>query len=430
MSASGYLWSAHGPLRAPLRSGEQVREVLGAAQVLPEVHLFPRSDGPGSSQDLPQFAAMGHRLPSVRVDFADPAWKWSRGCLRTPGACVDGAPIVFRAVLAEDPLAAEYYAPDFHAEPLRQRQPVLGRSEYFVNNILLQFGLKGIRIEAEPMPALYRGTGLGGSNLAHLAAMLLGSALSGLDLTQGQIYVSATQLENQFGVHRNAQGEISYGVSLTGGQEALAALQGGFYDNVHLPWFNGPFSVVSRPLLAVEHYQAAQEHMLLVNVGRRREAGVTSSAINNSWMARWQDAQGAAMHAEKPLLAYRAAEALRRRDWEAYAHYVAGYRRLRAALCADYLAGQDELAGLCHKNGTEYFPLGAGTGTCLVVGADVRAVEDVRAHFARSADPVAGRMAIPFRIREKGAEFYGFAENGLKLPDTPPRPDEVVAETC
>ncbi len=414
-----HLWSARGGICATQRNGMEVRELLSAAQILPEVHLFPRSDGPGSSQDLPQFAAMGHRLPVSEVELDDPCWSWSQGCLRTPGACIDGEPIIFRALPSEDPLATEYYAPDFHQAPLNQRHPVVGRSEFFVNNILCQFGLNGVRIEAEPMPALYRGTGLGGSNLAHLAAMLLGSALSGLDLSQGQIFVSATQLENQFGVHENEQGDISYGVSLTGGQEALAALQGGFYDNVHLPWFNGPFSVVSRPLLPREAYGAAQQHLLLVNVGRRRAAGVTSSGINNVWMARWRDLEGAAIHAGKPLLAYQAAEALRQQDWGLYARLVADYRRLRALLCEDYLDGQEELSALCRETGTEYFPLGAGTGTCLVVGEEAQAVTQLNEHFSASADPRSGRLAIPFKIREKGVEFYGFAENGLALPGVP-----------
>lgn len=419
MADKNHLWSAQGKLCAPQRNGLEVREMLAAAQVMPEVHLFPRSDGPGSSQDLPQFAAMGHRLPASKVDFSDPRWSWSKGCLRTPGACIDGEPIIFRALPSDDPLATEYYAPDFHQVPLKQRNLVPGRSEFFVNNILSQFGLNGVRIEADPMPALYRGTGLGGSNLAHLAAMLLGSALSGIDLSQGQIFVTATQLENQFGVHQNDLGEISYGVSLTGGQEALAALQGGFYDNVHLPWFNGPFSVVSRPLLAVSDYSAAQQHMLLVNVGRRRAAGVTSSAINNAWMSRWQDLDGAAIHAEKPLLAYRAAEALRHQDWALYARLIADYRRLRALLCEVYLTGQDELSTLCQDTGTEYFPLGAGTGTCLVVGENAGAISELSAHFTRTADMQSGRMTIPFKIREKGVEYYGFKENGLALPCPP-----------
>ncbi len=412
-------WAAQGPIRAPRRNGIEARELLLNATRMPEVHLFPRADGPGSSQDLPQFAAMGHRLPSAAVDYSDPYWTWSKGCLRTPGACIDAEPIIFRATPADDPLATEYFAPDFHDRPLQQRHLVPGRSEYFVNNILLQFDLHGVRIEAETMPALYRGTGLGGSNLAHLAAMLLGSALSGVDLSQGQIFITATQLENQFGVQQNTLGEVSYGVSLTGGQESLAALQGGLYDNVHLPWFNGPFSVVSRPLLLPQNYTAARDHMLLVNVGRRRADGVTSSGINNIWMSRWRDPKGAAVHAEKPLLAYRAAEALRQQDWGLYAHLVADYRRLRAQLCEDYLSGQEELAELCHETGTEYFPLGAGTGTCLVVGENTGAIREVESCFSATTDAASGRMALPFAIREKGVEFLNFRENGLELPAPP-----------
>lgn len=410
------LWSAQGSIKAPRRCAGEVRELLQAAQIFPEVHLFPRSDGPGSSQDLPQFAAMGHRLPVTQPNFAEPCWGWSKGCLRTPGACIDGEAIIFRALPADDPDATEYFAPDFHAGPLVARQPVPGRSEFFVNNILQQFGLSGVRIEALPMPALYRGTGLGGSNLAHLAALVLGSALSGLDLTGGQLYVTATQMENYFGVSNLAAENIGYGVSLTGGQEALAALQGGICDNVHLPWFNGPFSVVSRPLLSEKHYPEAARHLLLVNVGQRRGRGVTSSKINNVWMSRWADASGAALHRTKPLLAYKAAEAMRQRDWARYCEAIAEYRQLRALLCADYLSGQDELAALCHDTGAEYFPLGAGTGTCLVASEKPSVIEEFARHFAQSADPQSARTAIPFNIRPQGANYLGFIENGLALP--------------
>jgi len=410
------LWSARGPIKAPERCAADVRALLLAAHIYPEVHLYPRSDGPGSSQDLPQFAAMGHRLPGSAPDFSDPAWTWSQGCLRTPGACIDGEPIVFRALPAENPDATEYFAPDFHTEPLVACQPIPGRREYFVNNILQQFGLFGVRIESLPMPALYRGTGLGGSNLAHLAALVLGSALSGLDLSRGQLYITATQLENYFGVNDQEPGNLPYGVSLTGGQEALAALQGGFWDNVHLPWFNGPFSVISRPLLTEEHYAEAARHLLLVNVGRRRGRGVTSSKINNVWMSRWADTAGAALHGAKPLLAYTAAETLRQRDWGGYCAAIAEYRQLRRLLCADYVSGQEELAALCREAGAEYFPLGAGTGTCLVASEQPAVIAEFSQHFAQSADPQSARTAIPFKIRSQGVRYLGFVENGLALP--------------
>jgi hypothetical protein len=136
-------------------------------------------------------------------------------------------------------------------------------------------------------------------------------------------------------------------------------------------------------------------------------------------MSRWRDIEGTAAHAEKPLLAYRAAEALRLKDWGLYANLVADYRRLRALLCKDYLSGQDELAGLCRDSAAEYFPLGAGTGTCLVVAENPRVIAELNEHFTRTSDMSTGRVAMPFKIREKGVGFYGFAENGLTLPMSP-----------
>ena len=151
------------------------------------------------------------------------------------------------------------------------------------------------------------------------------------------------------------------------------------------------------------------------------QAGVTSSGINNIWMSRWLDAEGAAVHAEKPLLAYRAAEALRLQDWGLYAHLTADYRRLRAHLCRDYLAGQDELVALCQELRAEFFPLGAGTGTCLVVAEAETAIAQLAEQFLRQRRPRERPYVAPFAIREHGVEFFGFGENGLLLPG-PPEP--------
>jgi hypothetical protein len=329
---------------------------------------------------------------------------------------------VFRALPAENPEAYEYYAPDFHARPLSLTGAVPGRREYFVNNILQQFGLAGVRIEADPMPSIYRGTGLGGSNLAHAAALIFASTLSGAELSLGQLYVAGTQLENLFGVTDDGQGHISYGVSVTGGQETLAALQGGFCDNVHIPLSHGPFAVVSRPLVAPEHYPRFSEHMTLVNVGVRRGEGVTSSQINITWMKQWLTDAGTALHRQKAELAYLAAEALRAQDWGAYVQMVAAYRRLREQLCPAYIAGQDELAALCRETGAEYFPLGAGTGTCLVVAAETGVTAAIAAQIVASADPDRGRTALPFCIRTRGLECLNFVENGLTVP-APPQDD-------
>ena len=126
---------------------------------------------------------------------------------------------------ADDPEAFEYYAPDFHDAPVVLRDPVPGDVPFFVNNILSQFGLKGVRIEADPMPSVYRGTGLGGSNLAHAGALCLASALTGLDLTLGQIYIACIQLENYFGVTEDDHQALRFGVSLTGGPVSYTHLR-------------------------------------------------------------------------------------------------------------------------------------------------------------------------------------------------------------
>jgi len=412
-------WNIDGPIHRIERSGSEVRELLLNASQPPTLQLFPRSDGPGSSQDLLPFAAMGHRFPTRTADFSDASWAWSSNSLRTPGACLDGAPIIFRALPAEDPDATEYFAPDFHKAPLSVRGEVPGCVEFFVNNILCQFGLQGVRIEADPMPAVYRGTGLGGSNLAHLAALIFASSLSGTDLDLGQIFAGATLLENFFGVEGDPSQHVSYGVSVTGGQESLTALQGGFYDNVHTPFFSGLFSVVSRELVAAADYPELQRHLLLVNAGVSRTKGVSSSLINNQWMAQWRSLEGTALLMRLPELAYRATEALRMKDWVEYAAVVKEYREVRVQLCADYTTGQEELAHICKDLEAEYFPLGAGTGTCLVVSPHAGAISEISQAFRPDPEANGARNAIAFKVREQGVDFWNFVESGLKIPNSP-----------
>ncbi|MEM1245263.1 MAG: hypothetical protein AAGK22_02765 [Acidobacteriota bacterium] len=412
------LWTAQGALNGCRRSAEQARELLTDVANPPEVHLFPRSDGPGSSQDLPQFAAMGTRLPGA-FDFSDPSWAWSRECLRTPGACIDGEPIVYRILPAENPDAFEYYSPDFHDEPLVVTGEVPGEVRFFVHNVLAQFGLRGLRIEADPMPSVYRGTGLGGSNLAHGGAMILASALTGADLSLGQIYIAATQNENYFGVTERGPDHLEYGVSLTGGQETLTAFQGGFWDNVHVGHLLGPYSVVSRELVAPDGYADVARHMALINVGAKRGQGVTSSGVNHVWMKAWRDPKLVGQHIGKRELAYRASEALRHGDWPTYCSAVRSYREARTELCAAYLNGQDELGQLCERYGVEYFPLGGGSGTCMVCGEDEAAVASVVDAVRETADPSAGRTALEFAVRENGLEMRHFEECGLEEPAGP-----------
>jgi len=68
------LWSAGGSMDGSKRSGAAARELLTLATTPPTLHLYPRADGPGSSQDLPQFAAMGNRFPLRAPYLNDPAW--------------------------------------------------------------------------------------------------------------------------------------------------------------------------------------------------------------------------------------------------------------------------------------------------------------------------------------------------------------------
>lgn len=398
------IWQPHpGSFPPPrLRSSGEVRELLASMHDAPAIHLFPRADGPGSSLDLPPFIATAYRHPR-EIDPGDPAWHWSSVSMRTIGACIDAPPIIFRALPADDPSTCEYFAPDFHREPLRTRGFVTAQPRFFVNNILHMFRLEGIRLEASPMPAIYRGTGLGGSNLAHLAALTLASLLIGAGLNRAQLFSGATYLETFFGLTEDSDAS---GVSMTGGQESLAALQGGIWDNVPLPFTLGPFSSISRELVSPVRYPELERHLLIVNPGIRRKEGVTSSGVNRQWLKRWLDEEGARLHHGKIPVAYRAAEALRLGNYDDYADTIREYRSIRGTLAPSYLHGQEELAAVCKETDAEFFPLGAGTGSSLVCATDPSAIEHLRQHFSKEAGKPNGRGTLPFRIREQGIEWH------------------------
>lgn len=412
------VWRAGGHLDGVLRTAGEIRELLGRVANPPSVRLYPRADGPGSSQDLPQFAAMAGCVARIPPNLADPKWAWSRKCLRTPGACIDSEPIEYRIVPAADPNAYEYYSPDFHARPIAARDPLPGHPDLFVQNILRQLGLRGVRIEASPMPAVLRGSGLGGSNLAHAAALILGSAVLGLPLDLSQIYVAATQLENNFGVG-GTDGTLTLGVSQTGGQETLAAFQGGVWDNVHLPIRLGPHGVISREIVDPSDYSVLSRHLLLVNVGTRRASGVTSSGVNGDWIRAWRGTQGARLHLRKMSIAWDAAEAMRRLDWSRFCAAVTRYRQIRVALSPRYAAGQEELAALCARVDATWFPVGAGSGTCLVAAEDPQSISTVREAVESTRDVSTGRTVIPFNVRRDGIVFQNFTEAGIVMPQPP-----------
>jgi len=422
------LWQASGMLRGTRRSGGEVREMLLNCSNPPTVEFHPRSDGPGSSQDLPQFLAMGSRIWRGKASLDESSWAWSKGCLRTPGICIDCEPIRFKAVPSTKERQVEYLAPDFHSNTIVATDVVPGLPEQFVNNILVQFGLMGIRIEAEPMPAVYRGTGLGGSNLAHAAALIFASALSGADLSLPQIYIWGTALENNFGVKRSDSKTVSYGVSITGGQEMLTAFQGGVFDNVHVPFIFGAHAVLSRELVPPESYPVLEKHLALVNLGLRRRTGVTSAGVNTDWMAAWAIPQQAAKHLDKAMLSYEGAEALRNLDFTQYADVLRKYRNIRTDLCARYTAGQSELDQLCIRNSAEYFPVGAGGGTCLVCSPDANALKNLVEQIKSTEDPAIGRVVIPFKVRKEGVRFIGFKELGLSIPAAPAEARELSQE--
>ncbi len=411
------------------RTNEEVRNILIEAQKkdrLPTIVLFPRADGFGSSQDLPEFQAILFQFPFVEPNLADPAWEWSQNSLRTPGACIGGIPITFKMMPAEDPEAIEYFTPDFLPN-LRKTggEVVPAKTENFVNAIFYHFGLKGTRMEADPMPSVVRGTGLGGSNLAHIAAVAFASALSGVNLILSQIYGLATNLETNFTAQLDESGKIkNFGISITGGQEGLTALQGGFWDNVHMPHL-GLFSVFSREIVLPEKYKELEERSFLVNVGKEQGHKRKSSDVNAVWMSKFHTYHGTLLHKWKIKTAYLGVEGLRLGDHQQVVDALGNYADIRATLCPEYYLGNEEIIQKAEEVGAAWFFLGAGgpKSTAWIYGTDPKGIAQIKKYFEDTANPEIGRVVIPFKIEPNGGQFINFEENGFEVP-TPP--EEMV----
>ena len=67
-----------------------------------------------------------------------------------------------------------------------------------------------------------------------------------------------------------------------------------------------------------------------------------------------------------------------------------------------------------------WFPVGAGSGTCLVAAEDPGSISMIRETIDSTRDAIKGRTVIPFNVRGDGVVFQNFTEVRL-LTARPPQ---------
>gem|GEM_PF-2139710 len=328
----------------PGRTAEEVLELLRKAKDA-EIELSITGhlrglDGPGSSLDLPEFQKT---LTSTGAKYLEE--------LPSTPTIASRFEVKIKFELAENKNAIEYVAPDYgiteedpyviegEVELTKKNRTPHGQKDapaYIFKNI---FGLRGIKMICDEVDPVALAGGMESSNVFNVALIAAASKLSGANLSDAEIFSLAVKLENdEFG-------------GLTGGQGHLCALVGGAYRHVWLSGikdkdgnFVNPYSALSVPLLGEEQLSQAENHIMLVQAGKKYVGGKaelerTATLTNNMWtdLLRDGDKDGLLLHGEKLGLAANYTQALRRGDFETVINVVNRYVDIRDALCKRWI---------------------------------------------------------------------------------------------
>jgi D-glycero-alpha-D-manno-heptose-7-phosphate kinase len=356
-------------------------EALGEC---PAVVARHRIDGPGATVDLREFQQGLWTAPRWPTDaLADAAAAWTARLPRTVCLTIDsGTRVVARPY---EPGRLCIRSLDYGTETTGRSGMIPATSDRWLLKAVDAFGLAGVAFELSSLRPGLLSSGLGGSATAMTAVCLLANRLAGDPMDSAQIVGLASRLENDLGN------------SLTGTQEQWNVVRGGVVDYVWLPWGmpgeprQGLGTCVQYRLVPPDGYAELEARMALFHTGKTR----SSADVNRRWVAMLRDDAAFERLMELPGLTYEYREGLRTSDWERVLGSLRDFRRLRAELVPEFMAGADALVDLAAARGAEAFPLGAGGGgSCLVFGADPGVVERVR--------DVSGLDEIPFRLVERG----------------------------
>ena len=393
--AGGASGSALACARMPIRLASRLRAAEEDGR-LPAVRAYHRIDGPGSSLDLREFQQATWRLPeparlggSLRLEAAlDPSMPWSRRLPRTVALTIDTGTVVRAEPFDEDAIAVR--SVEYDSEVSGRTGAIPATRDNWLLKIVEAFDLSGVRFVLRNLVEGTHSSGLGGSATAATGTALLANHLADRPLDAPQLVGLASRMETEFGV------------SLTGTQEQSNVLFGGVVDYLWCPWGepgvpgSGYGSSIRTTLVGEAGYDEHERRMASVHTGRHR----ASSDTNAAWVGALGAPERLPAIGHKLDAAYAYREALRTRDWPGVAEAIRAYRATRTELCADYMAGADELHTVAGTIGGAVFPLGAGGGGgVLVYHEDPEGLDAIR---ERVGDAY---REIDFGLRARGHEL-------------------------
>ncbi|MAG44903.1 GHMP kinase [bacterium] len=333
---------------------------------LPQITVYNRIDGPGSSLDLRLFQQSMWELGKIPSNpLRDKSMKWSIGYPRTIGIAINVGTEITAEPIQSGKLGVESI--DFGFCYILDKDAIPPTKEHWLLRIMANFNLDGIKFTLRNLHPELKSAGLGGSAAVTTGVALLCNRLSRKPFSQHQIIGLASMLEQDLEV------------SITGTQEQSNAVFGGVRDYI---WF--PFGIpgtdnffgtsIRQEIMPKKDYKELEARIDLYFALQRQ-----STDVNSKWYEELRKPSGYKLHSKKCSLAYEYREAIRTKNWKRAVPAISEYRKIRTKLCSDYMSDEAwEIEKMCRRNNAVSFPLGGGGGTIMVFSPSPKNLEKMR----------------------------------------------------
>lgn len=351
---------------------------------LPQITVFLRIDGPGSTLDMRAWQHIYYRHHDA--DMNDGSMNWSKEMPRTVGIGIDIGTDIVASPIEKGMLCVESW--DYDYVRLAKKNEVTHNKENYLLVLMNIFGLDGVKFTIRNHDPKLKSAGMGGSAAVSTAVALLANKLTGNKYNRDQIVGMASMIEEDFGV------------SLTGTQEQSCAVYGGVRDYIWFPYGvpgQGNFygSSIRQTILDKEDYPELRKRLDVYFCQER-----FSTDVNAVWRDALRNVDGFKMQRKLMDLAYEYREAIRKKDWKAIENPIEEYRSIREKLCEHYMSpGAHQIHEVCKKHNAVCFPLGGGGGSVMVYSADPEILLKVRSELESKF------KLINYNISEEGHRF-------------------------
>lgn len=335
---------------------------------LPQITVFNRIDGPGSSLDLRLFQETFWKFTPLPKDLnEDPSRIWSASLPRTIGMSINIGTEIIATPIDQGKLGVESL--DFGFSFTFDKNAIPPKKEYWLLKLMQAFDLDGVKFTIRNKFPELKSAGLGGSAALTTGVCLLANKLKGNIFSMPQLIGMASLIEEDLGV------------SITGTQEQSCAVYGGIRDYIWFPWGlplpgqqNLYGTSLQQELLNPSEYSELREHMDVYFTAERH-----SSDVNSKWVAELKTTNGYLLHKQKCNLAYEFREAIRTKNWKALGQPIEEYRKIRTQLCSYYMSdAHNELKSVIQQHNAVCFPMGGGGGSVLVYAENPQDLKELR----------------------------------------------------